>query len=342
MKIVVVGGTTSLGQQLVRALCASAVVADGGAPAVEPILSIDVVRAGAARSRLFVDDRVGYVTGDPAAPAWLAHVMGADTTSVFVMAPALARDDADAELRATVDAVRALLEACRAHAVRVAGLTPHADFRPRAAPRFVLVCTESLDAARTPAQVQRARRIQIARLLVAEYADRGHVDGRIVELPSVVDAPDATDAPPAEIGAWLGWAIGESVAGRHVTCPRDARPWSLVSAPAAVRAIVEAHDQPAARWTPIVSRTRRVAAIQATATDWLDSVRAVAPADVAARWTIEPGAAASGGPGSEPVVAATGESVDPLPGDDDLEALVRASFTRAKSDSRPPRQELGP
>lgn len=318
MKIVVVGGTTSLGQHLVRALCASAVVDQGRAPA-EPILSLDVVRPGAAR--LFVDDRVGYVTGDPATPAWLSHVMGVDTSSVFVLAPALLRDDADAELRATVDAVRALLEACRARAGGLAGIAPPPGFPVRAAPRFVLVCSESLSAGADSMQVQRTRRIEIARLLVADYSDRGHVDGRIVDLPSVVvDAPGAVGLPPAGIGTWLGWAIGESVAGRRVSCPRSTQPWALVSAPAAVRAIIAAHEQPATRWTPIASRARRVAAIQSTATDWLSAVQAVAPAEIAGRWSL------AGEAGIDLQVSAQVESADPLPGDGDLVALVRASM----------------
>ena len=326
MKIVVVGGTTSLGQFLVRTLCASAVVDPGRAPA-EPILSLDVVRPGAAR--LFVDDRVGYVTGDPATPAWLSHVMGVDTSSVFVLAPALLRDDADAELHATVDAVRALLEACRARAAGLAGIAPPPGYPARAAPRFVLVCTESMSAADEAMQAQRARRIEIARLLVADYSDRGYVDGRIVELPAVVDAPGVLGEPPVEVGAWLGWAIGESVAGRRVTCPRSAQPWPLVSAAAAVRAIIAAHEQPAARWTPIVTRARRVTPIPATATDWLGALQAVAPGQVAACWSL--GDADIHRHFSAPV-----ESPDPLPGDDDLTALVRASLAcAAVSDSAP-------
>ena len=334
MKIIVVGGTTPLGQRLVRALCATLAVAEGDAPvADEQIVSVDAVRAGTAPSRLFVDDRLGYAIGDAAMPSWLAHVMGADTTSVIVLAAGLARDDADDELRATVDATRALLEACRARIGRAAGLMAPLGAPPRPAPRFVLVFAQRPDADSTSVQVQRARRVAIARLLVADYADCGHVDGRIVELPSLVDATASGDEPlRTDIGAWLGWALCESVAGRDVVCPNDTVPWSLVSAQAAVRAIIDAHAQPAADWSCIETRGRRVSGVRATAFGWIEAMRAATPADVAARWSVAGDAAAAGDRVGELLQSDRRGNIDTLPGDADLSALVRTTFEDATRD----------
>lgn len=332
MKIVVIGGTTALGQQLIRILCASLAQAPAGG---EQILSLDVVRPGSSRTALFVDDRVGYVSGDVAAPSWLAHAMGGGTTGVFVLARALARDDAEAELRATADATRALLDACRARPSRLEGADAHAPAPTHAAPRFVLVCNALPQAEPAPLQRQRARRVDIARLLVADYADRGLVDGRIVELPSVVLAPDSLGEPDAaDVGAWLGWALNESIAGRPVSCPDAFAEWSLMSGRAAADAVVEAHDEAPMRWAQWPSRTRRAASIRTTASGWVECLRAVAPAAVAANWSIVPRAPTAAPVPAEPA-SREARGTEPLPGDADLESLVRASLSQAQHDDSP-------
>ncbi|MCS7101182.1 MAG: NAD-dependent epimerase/dehydratase family protein, partial [Burkholderiaceae bacterium] len=182
MKIVVTGGAGFLGQLLIRALCERGRLArtDGGEYEIQQIVSIDQAQAGP----LFVDERVGYVVGDIANPAFLSHVLGRDTDSVFHLAAVVsggAEADFDLGMRVNLDGTRALFEICRAQTAR---------------PRVVFASSVAVFGAPlpevvsddTPPRPQTSYGTQklIGEFLLNDYSRKGFLDGRALRLPTIV------------------------------------------------------------------------------------------------------------------------------------------------------------
>ena len=79
---------------------------------------------------------------------------------------------------------------------------------------------------------------QMLEILLADYSQRGWLDGRAVRLPGIVARPSA---PNAALSAFASDLIREPAAGRHYTCPvaEDATLW-LLSLPACIECLLQA------------------------------------------------------------------------------------------------------
>jgi len=280
MKIVVTGGTGFLGQQLVRALCERGTLTDanGNVRSIEQIIAVDQTQSG----RLFVDDRVGYVVGDIANVGFIAHVMAADTDSVFHLAAVVsgaAEADFDLGMRVNVDGTRAILDACRAQtgipklvfASSVAvfgGDLPH-------------VLTD--DTQPTPQTSYGVQKL-IGELLVGDCTRKGFIDGRAVRLPTIVVRPGK---PNAAASSFASGIVREPLAGEIAACPVDADTAMWVLSPrAATAAFIHAHEIPSATWGP--RRALNLPGLTATVAQMLEALRAVGGDAAVARVRMQP------------------------------------------------------
>jgi D-erythronate 2-dehydrogenase len=192
LQVVVTGGGGALGQALVRAIAQKqTLVGPGGAGVpVDRILAVDRIQPPG----LFLDARLEYVRAEYEQPRFLARMMGINTASFFHLAPvdeggesdepapadrSAALDALEHALAVSIDATRALLDACRHQAVLPRLV--HAGYAP--APDGALP------------QTTRATCAAISELLAWEAARQGLVDVRCVRLPlSPIDAQRAAQA----------------------------------------------------------------------------------------------------------------------------------------------------
>jgi nucleoside-diphosphate-sugar epimerase len=228
MQVVVIGGAGVLGQALLRAIVARGVLTRSDAvPApVRRVISVDRTQP----PRLFVEPRVEYVRADPGVPRLLQAVMGTVTDSVFHAWDSGAGAGDSTPSFALVDSLRDLFAACQLQSSR---------------PKVVLASSFAADcgteAARELPASQDGLTGRVGELLLEEATRRGRVDGRALRLPMIAAAPGCA--------AFLGELIPALRDGRAASCPisADAPLW-LTSAGSAARALVHAHELPAAAW----------------------------------------------------------------------------------------------
>ena len=223
MQIVVIAGATPLGQALLRAIVARAVLVRGsGAPvAVQRILAVDRRQPAS----LYVHPLVEYVCGNFEQPRFLARMMGTATDSVFhlgalyAVAPGTQFEDLERALLYSLDTTRALVDACQyqgaqARVVLASSLAVH--HAPDAAPQG----TEGICAA-------------LCEHYLVECARRGYIDLRSVRLPAISGAGHgAAPAGPAP-------APGAAEAAATTGAATDVAPGVLAAAAAA---LLEAHE----------------------------------------------------------------------------------------------------
>jgi nucleoside-diphosphate-sugar epimerase len=270
MKVVVTGGAGFLGQLLIRALCARGrlVGADGIEREIEQIVAIDQAHT----SRLFVDERVGYVVGDISQAALLKHVLATDTSSLFHLAAVVsgaAEADFDLGMRVNLDGTRALLEACRAQRaqVKVVFASSVAVFGG------VLPAVVTDETTATPVSSYGAQKL-VGEILVSEFSRRDYIDGRTVRLPTIVVRGGK---PNAAASSFASGIIREPLAGEEATCPvePDTALW-LLSPGAAVEALLRAHELPRGRWVAVTQgRALNLPGLTVTVAQMLEALRAV-------------------------------------------------------------------
>ncbi len=234
MHIVVIGGAGVLGQALLRAIVERGVLtrSDGAPAPVRRVIAVDHHQP----ARLFVESRIEYVRADLGNPRLMTAVMGTVTDSVFHAWDLGDRpDDSDvAPTFALVDSLRDLFAACAAQSAK---------------PKVVLASTFGADRAAdvlAPAtfgcplpSTYEGLRSRVAELVLAEAVRRGIIDGRALRLPLIASAPGCASF----VGALVA-SLRESAPAR-CPLPPETSLW-LTSAAAAARALVHAHELPAA------------------------------------------------------------------------------------------------
>ncbi len=232
MQIVVIGGAGVLGQALLRAIVARGALtrADGVPAPVRRVIAID----RAQPAKLFVESRVEYVRADVGGARLMQAVMGTLTDSVFHVWDGGAGGGQPTPSFALADSLRDLFAACQLQSAR---------------PKVVLAGSFaaegdggiSNEAPSAPPQSREGLTALIGELLLEEAARRGKVDGRTLRLALIAGAPG--DA------AFLGELVPALLEGRPARCPiPSGAPMWLTSAQAAARALLHAHELPAAVW----------------------------------------------------------------------------------------------
>ncbi|MGE5337431.1 MAG: D-erythronate dehydrogenase [Gemmatimonadota bacterium] len=279
MKVVITGGAGFLGQQLVRALCARGRLtdADGRERTIEQIVAVDQSQSG----KLFVDDRVGYVVGDIAAPGFVDHVMEADTESVFHLAAVVsgaAEADFDLGMRVNLDGTRAILNACRL----------------QRRPKLVFASSVAVFGGDLPAVVtddtqpmpQTSYGMQklVSELLIGDCTRKGFIDGRCVRLPTIVVR---SGKPNAAASSFASGIVREPLAGEISECPVDIDTGMWVLSPqSAVAAFIHAHELPSAAWG--LRRAINLPGLTVTVAQMLEALRAVGGDAAVARVKMQP------------------------------------------------------
>ena len=131
---------------------------------------------------------------------------------------------------------------------------------------------------------------QMLEILLADYSQRGWLDGRAVRLSGIVARPSA---PNAALSAFASDLIREPAQGRHYTCPvaPDATVW-LLSLPACVECLLQAAST-AAQQLP-ASRAWNLPALRASAHELVQAVSRHMGRDISSLidYQLQPGLAA--------------------------------------------------
>jgi nucleoside-diphosphate-sugar epimerase len=230
MKVLITGGAGFLGQRLARRLLEQGTLATGESGAVRTIdqlLLIDRVAPD------MPDRRVTAIGGDIGDAALMRDaVAGADV--IFHLAAIVsgqAEEDFDLGMRVNLDALRLLLDLCRAAGHR---------------PRFVQTSSVAVYGGELPALVTDDTPLRpsssygmqkaVGELLVGDYSRRGFIDGRVLRLPTISVRPGKPNRAASSFASGL---IREPLNGEDTICPvsLDTRLW-LLSPRAAIDAIV--------------------------------------------------------------------------------------------------------
>ena len=280
MHILVTGGAGFLGRRLARAILARGTLAgpDARQHPVARITLADVVAAD------LPDPRVSSLVGDLADPALLDRAFAGGVDSVFHLA-AVVSGEAEANFdlgwRVNVDAMRALLERCRA---------------PGTSPRFVFASSCAAFGGPLPARLpddqmpvpQSSYGTQkvVGEYLVHDYTRKGFLDGRSLRLPTVTVRPGK---PNKAASSFASGIVREPLAGVESVCPvaPETKMW-LTSPATVVDNLIAGHEAPASAFGH--TRSVNLPGISVTVRQMVDALRRVAGDAVADRvtWKRDP------------------------------------------------------
>ncbi|MFO1281879.1 MAG: D-erythronate dehydrogenase [Burkholderiales bacterium] len=281
MHILITGGAGFLGRRLARSILARGTLAGpGGRPrAVERITLADVVAPAGLDDR-----RLGALVGDLGDPSLLDRAVAGGVDSVFHLAAVVsgeAEADFDLGWRVNVDAMRALLERCRALGT---------------APRFVFASSCAAfggplparlpdDQTPTPQSSYGAQKV-VGEYLVYDYTRKGFLDGRSLRLPTVTVRPGK---PNKAASSFASGIIREPLAGVEAVCPvaPETRMW-LTSPATVVDNLIAGHEAAPSAFGH--TRSVNLPGISVTVREMVDALARVAGADVASRvvWKRDP------------------------------------------------------
>ena len=312
MKVVVTGAAGFLGGRLARTLLDRGEL--DGRP-VDELVLLDVVASTVGEG----DPRVRTVVGDVADPVLLGEVVDAATDVVFHLA-AVVSGQAEAEfdlgMRINLDGSRLLLDACRA-----AGSVPRVVFTSSVAVYGGDLPDVVTDTTPLTPQTSYGTQKACAELLLADHTRKGHVDGRVLRLPTVTVRPGK---PNAAASGFASGIIREPLAGVEtvVPVPPEVRMWVL-SPRYAVESLVAGASLAAEELGD--SRAINLPGVSVLVGEMAAALERVAGPEVAARvsWKRDPAieAIAATWPGAWDTTRA--EALG-LRGDTDFDAIVRA------------------
>lgn len=312
MKVVVTGAAGFLGGRLARTLLDRGEL-DGRS--VDELVLLDVVGARAGEG----DPRVRTVVGDVADPALLGEVVDARTDVVFHLA-AVVSGQAEAEfdlgMRINLDGSRLLLDACRA-----VGSVPRVVFTSSVAVYGGDLPDVVTDTTPLTPQTSYGTQKACAELLLADHTRKGHVDGRVLRLPTVTVRPGK---PNAAASGFASGIVREPLAGVEtvVPVPPEVRMWVLSPRYAVESLVAGASLAPEELGS---SRAINLPGVSVSVGEMAAALERVAGPEVAARvsWKRDPAieAIAATWPGAWDTTRA--EALG-LRGDTDFDAIVRA------------------
>ena len=276
MNVLVTGGSGFLGQRLLRALCARAVMLDADGTS-RPIARIATLDFAGVPADAVDDPRVTYVQGDLADPATLETAFADGVDSVFHLAAVVsgaAEADFDLGMRVNVDGSRALFEACR-HSGRRPVVVFASSVAVFGGALPAVVADSTIPAPQSSYGVQKL----IGELLLGDYSRRGTLDGRAVRLPTIVVRPGR---PNAAASSFASGIIREPLAGVEAICPvaSDTALW-LMSPDTAIDNLLHAHDVGSDAWG--TQRAVSLPGLTVTVAEMIDALRLVGGEAAASR-----------------------------------------------------------
>jgi D-erythronate 2-dehydrogenase len=232
MHVLITGAHGFIGSELTRLLLRSGVPVPGAAEAASVRRLTLVDRVGPPQG-VPVDPRVHSLVGDLSDPALFDRLVGPDIDLVVALGETLtaeAERDFDRALEVNLHGMLRLLEAGRQRS-RCARLVYASSIAAYGGELPEIVGDGQVLTPQTTYGTLKA----VNELLIADYARRGYVDGRVLRLPIIVVRPEpAGDVVSDRIGA----LVREPLAGRDVRCPLAADTcFPLASVQAAAEAL---------------------------------------------------------------------------------------------------------
>lgn len=281
MRVLITGGTGFIGKQLARRLLdMHSLALDGQAPqAIERIVLFDAF-AGDER---FDDARIRLVTGDIADPQVVASIVdGVDLVwHLAAVVSSAAEADFDLGMQVNLYGLVNLLENLRKQGnpprfVYASGFAVFGGALPE------VVNDDTVLTPQSSYGMQKA----VGELLVADYARKGFIDGRVLRLPTVAVRPGK---PNKAASTFFSSIIREPLNGEPAVCPVRPDTQVYLTSP---RRVVEAMLR-GMTLSPETLGDQRIIplpGISTTVADMVAALQRVAGADVARLIRWEPDA----------------------------------------------------